>query len=1410
MAWPLSQDYNEAIQNPASTFADAELKAGKAVTNALGMPMPRSGNFADVYEFLGASGAKWAVKCFTREVPGLRERYSEISKHLVQAKLPFTVDFQYLEQGLRIRGQWYPVLKMQWVDGFLLNEFVRNNLDKPALLDGLGQIWQRMAKRLRDARLAHADLQHGNVILVPGSRATALAVKLIDYDGMFVPALAQKKSGEVGHPAYQHPQRLKQGTYSAEVDRVPLLGVACALRSLAVGGKTLWERFDNGDNLLFREMDLRTPGESVLFRELWNLPDPAVHDLVGNLTLGLTGPLEQAPLLHEVLAEDGTRPLPAAQEQQVTGLLGPGAKVKRVAARATLPPTVSMVKPGQAQAAAAGADWQSLTGGQTTPSLRRTKAGGSSAGKWIAAACVLAVAAVGGLVFVLARNGGSTRPESEGTGSTQIVQGKARSSTAGSTAKTGTARTIPEDTKKQGPQNPGPGTATQKEVVKENPPPKDVVKENPPPKDVIVVRPAGPSPLDQLDPAQVAPVDRHAGFGKELVAVLSGYPSEVFSIAIAPDGRYIACGGNDRKTLCLWDLSRKALEPVMVPTEHGSHGVAFSPDGKRVAVGAGVATQVWDISADPPRLLFRVDLPGASDRPVALVDNLLASGAPSEVLLVDLTGPKPVLRPSLKGHKGKMAMVALSADGKLLASGGHDDKTVIVWDLTTDPPERKAVLSTGQRVWSVALTRDGKAVAAGCGDFNGPGTVQVWDLSGPEAKERWSKEGHKKGFANDVAFAPDGKTLVSSEGSFHAPDRFQAVWWDAAAGAVLKEWPLPERSATVAFDASGRYVAVGCHNHKVYILRLAGESVVSAKEPVKVADEATKHLCDMQEFEVVSEPAYGFNKRRFADKQIMIGDFQSPHGLGMHPPADGFSRVKYKLAKQWNTFKAAVGLNYTAPRKPASPLTFEVKGDGKTLWRSEPVQEVGVKQEAQVDIRGVEVLELRVTCPGSHEHAHAVWLEPLVTKEAQAPALVEAPPMPVSEVAARLFARAGHVAVSPNGRYAAWDGDKQCHVLDRLSKKELTIPLPTQVSNGLVFSPDSKRLAIGEHGKTVQVWDVVACKKLFAKQHNGPLNCVAYSADGSYLVTGTGVLVLDDQNKVPPKSIDCAFYIWKGGAGEFVKRVEANKKQPVNHVVMAADNKSVVACDFIHAADEWDWKAGKLLQTIRTPRPMGNRPKIQWGPDGPRMLFVSEPARDQLTEWDLLKNQGLVEWPSGVGKVRHLEWSGDGRLVALVPEQAHADIHVVDMRSGTRMGPLKGHADDVTAMALSRDGAVLMSADKGTVRLWQLAGPTKETAPPSPEERLAAKFVGSYDMTYSGAGTGKTRWVMTEKRRAIENGQDRGTWKVVGNQIVLTYDRAALGRAMLHLVGKDSWVGDHRQLNGQVFHWVLKRLGPAD
>jgi hypothetical protein len=325
VGWPQPTEYNEAVQNPRHSFSDPELQGGQVVEDALGMPRPYSGNFADVYQVRGP-GQAWAVKCFTREVPGLQARYQAISDHLAGGTPSFMVNFRYLVEGIRIGGSWYPILKMDWVEGFTLNEFVRKHVDKPPVMFKLASMWVKLSRQLRQARMAHADLQHGNVLLVPGDKTSQLSLRLIDYDGMHVPALARAPSGEVGHPNYQHPQRLREGIYSAEVDRFGHLVIYTALRCLLVGGRELWDRYDNGENLLFREQDFRNSQESKLLLDAWQLPDPDIRRLIGHLMLGSQTALEKVAMLDEVVGSEG-RPLglTTGQERELFDLLPPAA-----------------------------------------------------------------------------------------------------------------------------------------------------------------------------------------------------------------------------------------------------------------------------------------------------------------------------------------------------------------------------------------------------------------------------------------------------------------------------------------------------------------------------------------------------------------------------------------------------------------------------------------------------------------------------------------------------------------------------------------------------------------------------------------------------------------------------------------------------------------------------------------------------------------------------------------------------------------------------------------------------------------------------------------------------------------------------------------------------------------------------
>ncbi len=352
MAFPQPNEYNEAIQNLRSTVSDEELRAGEAAVNALGMPMPSSGNFADVYKVhCPATGSTWAVKCFTREVAGLKDRYRGISEHLQKVPFSFMVEFHYVEPGVRINKQWYPFLKMRWVEGLRLNQFVCDYLDKPKTLRLLQPLWVKLSAKLREAKIAHGDLQHGNVLLVPVPETGQLSLKLIDYDGMYVPALAKMKSGEVGHPSFQHPQRIKEAIYNVEVDRFSHLAIYTAIQAAIVGKRELWDQFDNGDNLLFREADFQHPETSDLLRRLWETPgQPELHSLVGRLILACKRPLNQCPHLDELVFNGVVLPLSPEMEQQVCVIVGRGAPAVQAVPQFQQPTGGIFPSPGDVQA----------------------------------------------------------------------------------------------------------------------------------------------------------------------------------------------------------------------------------------------------------------------------------------------------------------------------------------------------------------------------------------------------------------------------------------------------------------------------------------------------------------------------------------------------------------------------------------------------------------------------------------------------------------------------------------------------------------------------------------------------------------------------------------------------------------------------------------------------------------------------------------------------------------------------------------------------------------------------------------------------------------------------------------------------------------------------------------------------
>jgi hypothetical protein len=263
---PDSAAYLEAVQNPALCFKDNTLKKAIADLDKLGLPRPISGAFACVFTLSEASRRRWAVKCFTKNVEDRRERYQEVSHALAAVAVPWKVHFEYQDSGILVQGKWWPVVKMEWFDAELLSGWVTRHQYEP---DRLWRVAEQICSAVSDLeRLgwSHGDLQHGNILVAPDD-----SIRLIDYDGMFVPALAGRKPTESGHLHYQHPKRGSQG-FGPRLDRFSGWVIALGLAAIAHEPTLVDKNPDSKESILFRAEDYKAPVTSKMLRYVAQSP----------------------------------------------------------------------------------------------------------------------------------------------------------------------------------------------------------------------------------------------------------------------------------------------------------------------------------------------------------------------------------------------------------------------------------------------------------------------------------------------------------------------------------------------------------------------------------------------------------------------------------------------------------------------------------------------------------------------------------------------------------------------------------------------------------------------------------------------------------------------------------------------------------------------------------------------------------------------------------------------------------------------------------------------------------------------------------------------------------------------------------------------------------------------------------
>lgn len=269
MTYPTLQQYNEAFQNPNKSLNDPILRNGSVRKTGMGLPFALCGGFALTYTILSGN-QKFAVRCFQKQSQDIQQRYQAISSKLKTLNSEYFVDFEFQERGVRVQSVWYPIVKMKWANGETLGEFFEKNFNKPSHLKSLLIALKNLSNFLESAKIAHGDIQPGNLLVSNEGRS----IQLIDYDGMFVQSIKHLGASELGLPNFQHPLRTKKH-WDSSLDRFPMILLNIVIRAL-IAKPDLWKiTHSDSESFLFKINDFQEPESSALFKELFQIQEVA-------------------------------------------------------------------------------------------------------------------------------------------------------------------------------------------------------------------------------------------------------------------------------------------------------------------------------------------------------------------------------------------------------------------------------------------------------------------------------------------------------------------------------------------------------------------------------------------------------------------------------------------------------------------------------------------------------------------------------------------------------------------------------------------------------------------------------------------------------------------------------------------------------------------------------------------------------------------------------------------------------------------------------------------------------------------------------------------------------------------------------------------------------------------------------
>lgn len=715
---------------------------------------------------------------------------------------------------------------------------------------------------------------------------------------------------------------------------------------------------------------------------------------------------------------------------------------------------------------------------------------------------------------------------------------------------------------------------------------------------------------------------------------LRGHGGKVTCVAVHSQHLLIAAGDEDHKII-LWEPAFDT-QPHFLEGHTGSiTGVAFLPDGWRLASTSADGTiRLWDLQT--LKELRSIDAKGKAALIASSPDGrhlATGSGFDDLVRVWDIGTGKEIA--SLQGCKGQIQCVAYSPDGKRIAAGTSFSQAS-VWDAASGE-HLYSLKGITHYVNSVAFSPDGSRLLTACED----GTVRIWDVTTGKGLHTLQGNG---GRIFSAAWSPDGKRIAASD-----------VW-------AVKVWNLRDlpsagdgqpmlalkghfgMARSVAFSADGRWVVSGGADGAVKLWDLLEQD----------AGDATRTVSTPFGYGVIDCIAF------------------HPSGRTVLTASEGGT------VHLWNARTGRLELTFPASEEKVSSAAYSHDGkcfattDGKLVrvWDSRSAQPLQVLRGHEQDV--LEIVfspDNRWLVSSSHDKTLIIW---------------------DVEKGTRLRTLQGHedavasVSISSDGKICASASyDRSVKLWETQTGRLLrSISAPEEVIC-CALSPDGRHVAAGTLSEVIGVWDVDTGRQLFKVRSQGGAKRMTFLPQGGRLATC---------------SIEGTVRIWDAFHGLELLTLRGHEGVTGGLAFSADGSRLVSASGILQRQGQWKlWDASFRHDIVLLSGEGDLLLEAGISPDGTRIVAVA--LGNTLRAWDNSTRECL--WtrkfePNEYGTICFTE---DGNQVTLWNRDLKKNVFF-DLTTGEKTGQQNGKV--FRTSPLSRDGRWFVSALGQNVRLYPI------------------------------------------------------------------------------------------------------------